>query len=271
MNDDSSDEPTPENKQKTARDDQTNKVFVLKPETKWAAFVASISAVYLIVTLAFLLWLLLDTWSGRNQLLHHFGYGKDILDRESFRLLAFVAIAGALGATVDGIRSIVSWHSEREAYGPRFIWKDLSLPFIGAALGLIVYVTVRGGVGVFNGNFSFDQPGSMPKVSAFAVSALAGFSCWQVFRWLDTKANQLFSVVKDAADANAEKAKVPDLTGKTVDEATTLLTSLNLKLGATREEVNTEQLGRVTQQTPAPGAVAASGDPVDITIGARTA
>src|ERR1700722_5920911 len=149
MNDDSSDEPTPENKQKTARDDQTNKVFVLKPETKWAAFVASISAVYLIVTLAFLLWLLLDTWSGRNQLLHHFGYGKDILDRESFRLLAFVAIAGALGATVDGIRSIVSWHSEREAYGPRFIWKDLSLPFIGAALGLIVYVTVRGGVGVF--------------------------------------------------------------------------------------------------------------------------
>jgi hypothetical protein len=266
MNDESSEEPTPENKRKTARDDQTNKVFVLKLETKWAAFVASISAVYLIITLAFLLWLLFDTWSGRNQLLHRFGYGKDILDRESFRLLAYVAIAGALGATVDGIRSIVSWHSEREAYGPRFIWKDLSLPFIGAALGLIVYVTVRGGVGVFNGNFSFDQPGSMPKVSAFAVSALAGFSCWQVFRWLDAKANQLFSVVKDAANA-----KVPDLTGKTVDEAATLLASLDLMLGATREEVNTEQLGKVTQQKPAPGSVVASGDAVDITIGVRRA
>jgi hypothetical protein len=271
MNDETSGEPTPENRQKTAHDDQTDKVFVIKPETKWATFVASVSAVYLIGALAFLLWLLFDTWSGRNQLLYRFGYGREIFARESFRLLAFVAIAGALGATVDGIRSIVSWHSEREAYGPRFIWKDLSLPFIGAALGLIVYVTVRGGVGVFNGNFSFDQSGTMPKVSAFAVSALAGFSCWQVFRWLDAKANQLFSVVKDASTKTDEKAKVPDLTGKTVDEVATVLTSLKLKLGATREEVNTAQLGKVTRQTPAPGSMVASGDPVDITIGGKAA
>jgi hypothetical protein len=271
MNDEAAEEPTPENQLKTAHDEQTNKVFVIKPETKWATFVASISALYLIGALAFLLWLLFDTWSGRNQLLYRFGYGKDLFDRESFRLMAFVAIAGALGATVDGIRSIVSWHSERQAYGPRFIWKDLSLPFIGAALGLIVYVTVRGGVGVFNGNFSLDQSGGTPKVTAFAVSALAGFSCWQVFRWLDSKANQLFSVVKDATTTAAEKAKVPDLSGKTVDEATVVLTSLKLKLGATHKEANVAQLGKVTQQTPAPGSMVASGDSVDITIGARTA
>jgi hypothetical protein len=271
MNDEPTEEPTPENRLKTAQDDQTNKVFVIKPETKWATFVACISASYLIGALAFLLWLLLDTWSGRNQLLYRLGYAKDLFDRESFRLMAFVAIAGALGATVDGIRSIVSWHSEREAYGPRFIWKDLSLPFVGAALGLIVYLTVRGGVGVLNGNFSLDQSGSMPKVSAFAIAALAGFSCWQVFRWLDAKANQLFSVVKDDATATAQQAKVPDLTGKTVDEATTLLTSFKLKLGATHKEVNAEQLGKVTQQTPAPGSVVTSGDQIDITIGVRAA
>jgi hypothetical protein len=271
MNADTTEDPTPENRLKTAHDDQTDKVFLIKPETKWATFVACISASYLISALAFLLWLLLDTWSGRNQLLSHFGYTKDLFDHESFRLMAYVAIAGALGATVDGIRSIVSWHSEREAYGPRFIWKDLSLPFVGAALGLIVYVTVRGGAGVLNGNFSLDQTGSMPKVSAFAVSALAGFSCWQVFRWLDAKANQLFSVVKDDATATAKKAKVPDLTGKTVDEATTLLTSSNLKLGSTNKEVNSEQVGRVTQQTPAPGSLITGGDPVDITIGVTAA
>jgi hypothetical protein len=268
MNDEATDDSAPENRLKTAHDDQTDKVFVIKPETRWATFVASISALYLIAALAFLLWLLFDTWSGRNQLLYRFGYGKDLFARESFRLMAFVAIAGALGATVDGIRSIISWHSEREAYGPRFIWKDLSLPFVGAALGLIVYVTVRGGVGVFSGGFSLDQTGSMPKVSAFAVSALAGFSCWQVFRWLDAKANSLFSVVKDAT---TEKTTVPDLTGKTVDEAATALTSVKLKLGTTREEVNIGQLGKVTQQAPVAGSMVASGNPVDITIGARSA
>lgn len=281
MDDETSEEPVTENKMKTAQDDQTKKLFKIQPETGWAAFVASVSATYLIGVLAFLLWLLFDTWSGRNQLPRQFGYGQDILDRESFRLLAFVAIAGALGATVDGIRSIVSWHSEREAYGPRFFWKDISLPFVGAALGLIVYVTVRGGVGVFSGNFSFNGSGGIAKVSAFGVAALAGFSCWQVFRWLDTKANQLFNIAKDASISTTKKATVPDLTGKTVDEVRVALTCAKLELGTARIVVKiyrldeldgleqVDQLGKVTHQTPPPGTSADIGDPVDITIGAR--
>ena len=263
---------TPENKLDTAHDEQTNKAYKIKHETKWATFVASISASYLICALVVLLWMLFDTWSGRNQLLDKLGYSKNLLTLETFRLMAYVAIGGALGATVDGIRSIISWHSEREAYGPRFIWKDLSLPFVGASVGIMVYVTIRGGVGVFNGDFSLDSAGGMPKLAAFAVSSLAGFSSWQVFRWIDSKANQLFSVVKDSTDSSDVQVVVPNLSGKTPDEALELLKPLNLVLGKTNHDAHAgTNLGKILKQNPAAGLVAASGSAVSITIGGKAA
>ena len=258
-----------ENKRETAVDEQTGKTFEIKREGRLATVVAGISSVYLICSVAFLLWLLFDTWSGRNQLLLHFGYDQMTTGRSSFRLIAYVALGGALGATVDGIRSIVSWHSERQAYGIRFIWKDLSLPFVGAAVGIMVYVTVRGGMGLLSGDFAMGDKGAMPKITAFAVSALAGFSCWQVFRWLDSKANQIFSVVKEPAPEKTTGAllKVPDLFGKTPAQALASLTPAGLKIGATYADASDDNVGKVIRQEPLAGATANIGDSVDVTIG----
>lgn len=248
-------------KPKFAIDEQTGKSFEIEPETLYATVIASLSAVYLISALAFLLWLLFDTWTGRDLLLESLGYGKTRLAAVSFRLFAFVAIGGAIGGVVDGIRSNIAWHSERKAYGPRFIWKDLSLPLTGAAVGLLVYATLRTGAGAVSGDFSLDQKGGAPTVIAFAAASLAGFSAQQVFRWLDAQANKLFRVTDGA------QTVVPDLSGKTADEAEALLKTWKLTLGLTNEETAAANIGKIVKQSPGPGAVVADGKAVDITVG----
>jgi hypothetical protein len=139
---------TPNTIPEIATDDQTGKRFEIAHENVLACLAAHVSALYLFVTLGFLLWLLFDTWSGRNYLLSDRGYDPATLTSAPFRLMAIVAIGGAVGGTADGIRSTIVRHTERNAYGARFLWKDLSLPLIGAAVGSIAYMTVRSGVGL---------------------------------------------------------------------------------------------------------------------------
>lgn len=194
--DDFSAHSTPENELQIASDEQTGKTFKIVHEKHFDSVVANLTAVYQLLALVFLLWLLFDTWSGRNWLLRAMGYSSAILLSGKFRLMAFVAIAGGIGGVVSGIRTIIVWHCERRAYAARFVFKDLTLAPVGAALGLVVYVTVRGGVGVLDGNFSLDQKGVTPTVTAFAIAWVAGFASWKVFHWLDAQANKLFSVVK---------------------------------------------------------------------------
>jgi hypothetical protein len=247
-------------------DEQTGVSFKVTPEDWFATSVAGASALYLAAATAFLLWLLFDTWSGRNQLLVAFGYnGKALAASGTFRLLAYVALGGALGAAVDGIRSLVAWHSELSAYGPRFFWRDFTLPLVGATVGLIVYLTVRGGAGVLSGDFSLGQKGTPQVFAAFATAALAGFSARQVFRWLDSQANRIFSVAKPSQTA------VPDLRGKTLDEVKAMLKQWKLTLGAVSQAVEADHVGKVVDQSPAPGAVVTGAAQIDVTIAAAPA
>lgn len=258
-------EHIPENQREVAIDEQTGNVFALKHESKVATTIAGISAVYLLAALGFLLWLLFDTWSRRNLLLSGMGYDQQSLDSGTFRLLAFTAIAGGLGGTVDGLRSLISWHSEREAYGPRFIWRDLALPPLGATIGLMAYMALRGGVGVVSGDFSLDQTAGTPVVSAFALASVAGFSSRQVFRWIDAQANRIFSVTAGS------QAVVPNLAGKTESEAKALLQSWKLTLGASTQTAVTDDGSdsKVLQQSPAAGTVVPGGSPVAVTVGKK--
>jgi hypothetical protein len=242
-------------------DDQTGETYRLAPETPFARVVASVVAVYLIGMLAFLLWLLFDTWAGRNTILTALGYKGAVLTSPTFRLMAYVAIGGALGGTIDALRSLISWHAQQRAYGVRFVWKDLSLPLAGATLGLFAYITVKGGAGVFNGDFTLDPKGGEPTIAAFAVAALAGFSATQVYRWLDDKANKLFSITKPA-----DTTIVPNLAGKTADEAAEVLKRSKLKLGSRSSAAGGGEHGKVLKQSLAPGAEVATQQAVDITV-----
>ncbi len=251
----------PESPPEFVKDEQTGHLFKVKPETGFAVIVAAISATYLISALLFLFWLLLDIWSGRDFLLVRMGYDRGVFAAASFRLVAYVAIAGGIGGAVDGLRSLILWHCEHKAYGARFIWRDLALPPMGAAVGLIAYVIVRGGLGVLSGDVSLDAKGGTPVLAGFAIGALAGFSAMQVFRWLDGQANKIFSV--------KSQTTVPDLTGKSVDDATKALKDANLTLGSLTGAPDLTGDEVVSGQTPSSGGQVDVQSTVDVTLGPK--
>ena len=60
--------------------------------------------------------------------------------------------------------------------------------------------------------------------------------------------------------------EIPDLTGKTKDEAKEALEAVGLELGGTREEASDAEPGTVIDQDPSPGETADPGDEVDIVV-----
>ena len=240
-------------------DEQTGIVYMRRLEEPGDTAMARVSFVYLLLALGGLFLLLLDTWSGRDAALSALGFDAARLRLPAFRLMAYVAIGGAMGATLDGIRSNIFWHSERQAYGGRFIWRDLTLPLCGAAVGLIAYVAVRSGAGVVDGDFSFDGKTAAPAMVGFGMSAVAGFSYHQMFRWLDAQASRVFSVNQEVL--------IPDLKGESADAAKKSLAQWKLKLGKISYAKDAAHGDKVTLQTPGPGLKVVQGSAVDITIG----
>jgi hypothetical protein len=241
-------------------DDQTGKSFLVIPE-KWFDVVAAwISIIYSLATIALLTKLLLDTWR------EYYSWGfmetyKVLLEAPLFRLVIYTAIGGGIGAAVNNIRSFVQWHAERKAFGWRFVWKYISMPPLGATLAVMVYAILRGGVAVFDGGSGLTNLNATAAISAWATGALAGYGSHKVFVWLDDKVNSLFKVTG--------KVAVPDLSGKTREEAAQILQGSNLVLGDVSEKQTSDEqmIGKVIEQDPTAQTEAASGTKVAIVIG----
>ncbi|HET9479943.1 MAG TPA: PASTA domain-containing protein [Pyrinomonadaceae bacterium] len=252
----------------TIRDEQTGQVFILVPEGKADIFAAWISAGYSIASIAFLAWLLLDTWSGQYTAL------KKILSPEIlatvtnstvFRLVVYTAIGGGMGASINNLRSFIQWHAERQAFGWRFIWKYIAMPPLGAALAALVYGILQGGMAVFNGGTAIGASGgnSITSLSAWATGTLAGYGAHKVFIWLDEKVNSLFRVEQT-------KVNVPDVSGKSPEEAREILINTQLEMGESTTATTTQpqNFGKVIGQTPPAGTELACKSKVTLVIGA---
>jgi hypothetical protein len=259
--------PKPKKPKKYARDEQTGKIFELEPEMTWDILAATISVLYSIIMLVFFSWLLFELCTGSRFLWKFLSLeNTEILDSTLFRLIAYTVIGGGLGGTINGIRSFIIWHCERKAFGWRFVWKNITLPLLGAVLAAIVYAIVRGGIAAFGGGFVVPtESGPTQAFSAFAVGAIAGYGSHKVFRWLDEQVNKLFKI------SPPPETKVPDLKDKTKDEAETLLMEAKLNLG----EVNYKpvedpaKVDKVIGQNPLPDSKIPEGESVDITIGTK--
>ena len=253
------------NPPKVIVDDQTGTAFEMVPEQWFDIVSAWISAAYSLAVIAFLAYVLLDTWSGQYQVWPA-GLKKLLTDgtlpTNIFRLIVYTAVGGGMGAAVNNIRGFVSWHAERKAFGWRFIWKYISLPPLGATLAVLVYGILQGGMAVINGGNVGGNGTTITSLSAWATGTLAGYGCHKVFIWLDDKVNTLFKV-----DAKASTT-VPDLSGKTVDDATNALHDAKLKLGqTTQKEANATLVGKVVDQEPAAGTEIACDSKVNIAVG----
>lgn len=246
-------------------DEQTGTPFELKQEEAIDVVFAWISAAYSLAVIGYLAYVLLDTWSGQYKVWPASLTSQldKTVSANVFRLIVYTAIGGGMGAAVNNIRGFVSWHAERKAFGWRFIWKYIALPPLGATLAVLVYGILQGGMAVFNGGNVGGNGAAVTSLSAWATGTLAGYGSHKVFIWLDDKVNSFFKV-----DARPT-AKVPDLAGKTADEAKKTLHEEKLKLGQTTEQAVTDPalVGKVVAQEPAAGTEIACNSDVNIGLG----
>lgn len=249
-------------------DEQTGIEFDVVPEKGWDTGWACVSFVYLSLTLIFLLWLLLDTWLGKNTVFLRWLNYSDIetqLAKPVFRSFAFVFIGGALGGVIAGYRSCIFWHSEKQAFGARFVWRYLFFPWLGGTLALFVFAILRSGIGVVGGNVG---GGSANMLMALAVGSLVGYGSPQVVKWLDSQVNRLFKVTP-TSDGAAPAKSIPDLAGLTQQAADKKLTEAGFKLGKVAQK---QEAGRVKdiifEQDPKAGATAPRDTSVNVTVGA---
>jgi len=249
-------------------DDQTGKVFELQDETSLDFWTAVASTIYLLVMLVFFLWLLFDVWFGQFSLATIIGYKElgRLAASPTFHLLAYTIIGGALGGIVNSIRSILVWHSERQAFGVRFVWKYVTAPWLGATLALLVYALIRSGITVFGGDGSITSTTIVQSLATLGMGALAGYGWRQVFIWLDAQVNKIFKTT-------ADETVVPDLSGKIRQDAEEILKTAKLKAGAVTEEATEDDnlLNLIIKQNPKAETNVAVGTAVDFTIAIKKA
>jgi hypothetical protein len=239
-------------------DPQTGTAFVPLSEAIWDTAAAALSVLYLLFMLGFLSWALFDIYHGQNQVLAWlFSKETTYPDSPLGRLIAYAVIGGGMGAIIDGFRSFVIWHSERQAFGWRFLWKYITLPPLGGLLAAMVYALVQGGIAVLGGSFTPEEGSANQVLSAFGIGALAGYGSNKVFRWLDGHVNRIFSIQKETA--------VPNLIGLTKDAAVTALEEAGLKVKV-KEKPDPANAGKVILQSPKADSKLAPGAVVDITI-----
>ena len=254
------------NRSKTVVDEQTGDSFEIIPERWFDIIAAWVSIGYSLAAIAFLGWLLLDTWLEAYSFMQF--YKEELGDQSpTFKLLFYTAIGGGIGAAVNNIRSFVQWHAELKAFGWRFVWKYISLPPLGATLAVVVYAIIQGGIAVFSGGFSDSDVNAIPSFTALATGALTGYGSHKVFIWLDDKVNNLFKI--EAKSSPAANVPVPDVAGKTRDEAEQIFKAGKLLLGDVSEEQTADAtlIGKVIGQAPAAGTEVVPESKVAITIG----
>jgi len=246
-------------------DEQTGQAFEALPEHWPDVLAAWISAAYSLVVMGYLAYVVFDTWSGQYKLWPAVLTNElnKTISETVFKLIVYTAAGGGMGAAVNNIRGFVSWHAERRAFGWRFIWKYLSLPPLGATLAVLVYGILQGGMAVFNGGNVGGTGTAITSLSAWVTGTLAGYGCHKVFIWLDDKVNTLFKV------EGRTTTKVPELAGKTSEEAEKALEEAKLKAGQITKEPTTDpaQVGKVITQEPDAGTEIACDSKVNFSIG----
>jgi hypothetical protein len=221
---------------------------------------ATVCMLYLLLSLAFLTWLLFDTWIEKHTFLAGlFRYDPTHvrLNSTAFHLVAYTIIGGGIGGIVNGIRSCLIYY---HGFDRRHWWKYFTAPWMGSTLALLIYALIHSSIAVFGGT-SAPSGGTPQVLSNFAVGALAGYGSKDVFIWLDAQVHRLFKVTE----------QVPELKGKTEAAAASRLHSANLEVGSVTKvpRKDDEGVGTVVAQAPSSDLPIDRGDPVDITVTTR--
>lgn len=197
----------------TLQDPMSQTTFAVVREGPLGAACAVAAFLYSIAVVVFLLWELVDIWSGRFLAMAWAGFDPAACAASTtFKQLAYLVVGGALGSALSSIRSLIFWHCGHRAFEPRFLWRYLTAPLSGAALSLLVQALVRAGTAVLGADVGAASGGGRSEMMLFAIGMLSGYGAEQVTRWLDDHVRRLFRVsgeptVKSVSKTGETKAR----------------------------------------------------------------
>ena len=160
-----------------------------------------LAAVYLILLSLFLIYGIIQLWSG--------DVGKDVtvsilffafpLKSEELRIMLITIFAGALGAQIHTLRSFY-WYVGNRALVRSWIAMYGLLPFVGSILGLVFYLVIRGG---FFSSQSINQETS--PFGFAALAAIVGLFSEQAIKKLKEVAETMLAKGEKGEDHAPEK------------------------------------------------------------------
>jgi len=190
------------------KDVQTGVPFELEEEGCRQKFVAIISFIYLFAWLLFLPLMLITTWKDgitfripfmESIFVSIVSQYTPLLKSPLFKLFAYAAVGGSIGAVLSGIRSVYYWHIDLKAFGTRFFLRDFARPILGAFLAVVVYALVSAISGdILKTDIRAGQP-----LGAFSVGVLAGYNWHAVFVWFDYVWKRVFRVRQTKEDVES--------------------------------------------------------------------
>lgn len=126
-------------------------------------------------------------------------FGRSVRLSLDVRLFIVVVVAGAIGSLVHVLRSLY-WYVGNRSLRRSWLAMYISLPFVGAMLGLVVYLVVRGGL-----TTSLAQPSDINPYGVAGVSALVGMFS----RETSEKLRTVFATLLAPAQAGRDQAFPP--------------------------------------------------------------
>ena len=216
----------------------------------------SFTILYLLLSLGFFGWLLFDIWIDSHALARVLGYDLTELKTPLYHLVAYTVLGGAIGGIVNALRSALTYYTD---FDRRFCWKYVAAPWMGSALALMGFALLKSTVAILGGDPVGANAVAPHFLANFGIGALAGYGSKDVFFWLDKQVSKLF----------LGKEKTPDTIGKKLPVAAKEIQNANRPVGtvvATPAE-HPEDVGKVVEQVPAPGALTEGGKAVSMVVG----
>jgi hypothetical protein len=157
-------------------------------------------ALYLTLGLFAWGWLLLDVSAGQFKVFGWLGVTlpQDADYRGVLKLVCYAAGGGAVGGITFGMMNLQRHTAVKYDFKPAYVGDYLFRPFGSAALAVVIFALLRGGVlTILGGDPSSASASPVASFSAFGIGFLAGFGSKQVVDRLNDLIQQAFGGEED--------------------------------------------------------------------------
>jgi hypothetical protein len=158
---------------------------------------------YYMVIILIAFWLFLDTWSNHLSLLNLFGLGEQALADPLLPAMVFSISGGILGSVLYNIRILFRYYLKSSSFNYRWFAKYISAPVESAAMALLVFALIQGGLALIGGPPAAEQD-STSRFASFGLGAMVGFGMRDVVGWMGNLARTMFRDADEKAQPETD-------------------------------------------------------------------